>query len=95
MISLVLPLHLDPIAERNVSAKFWITWKIFRGRTALLYFSYMCNALQHTLKQRNTADDFFRVAHASDFEIIKIEVEKEFLVAQRENETFVELVEVQ
>ena len=41
---LVLPLHLDPIAERNLSAQFWI-WDIFGVRTALL-FSYMCNELQ-------------------------------------------------
>ena len=36
----------------------------------------MCNALQHTLKQRNTTDDFYvelDVAHVSDFEIMKIE----------------------
>ena len=36
----------------------------------------MCNALQHTLTQRNTTDDFFDVALASDFEISEIEEEK-------------------
>ena len=93
MISLVLPLQLDPIAERNLCAKFWINWKIFRGRTALLYFFYMCNALQHTSKQRNTT---LMTSLMSLMQVIlkfKTEVEKGVLVAQRENETFVELVE--
>ena len=90
---MVLPLYLDPIAERNLSAKFWINWKVFRGRTALLFFPHMCNALQHMLKQRNTTDDFFDVVHVSDFEIYEIEEDKEFLIAQKENGNFVELVE--
>ena len=66
-------LHLDPIAERNLSAKFWINWKIFRGRTVLLFFPITCNALQYMLKQWNATDDLFDVAHASDFKIIEIE----------------------